>query len=156
MPQGIYFVSLVPSILGMLPDWSLLPPCKLLASSRCPHLRLGLDNLQEIHKAQSFSPVFYEEPTPPQALRILRPTFRKTLQRRTTTMATPAPKMTRFDLPGLNLPLNWVPEPKLTTCEQDGKGYIHQVDLPRAEQGDRANLFPVALNDSDLEGGCTR
>ena len=68
-------------------------------------------------------------------------------------MATPMTKMPRFDLPGLNLPLNWTPHAEFTKHELDDKYELHSTKIP--PQGEGVNLFPVALNDRDVNGGYT-
>ncbi|KAG4439283.1 hypothetical protein IFR05_005216 [Cadophora sp. M221] len=62
-------------------------------------------------------------------------------------MTTPAPEMSRFDLPGLNLPLNWTPNAKFTRYEHDNNHVMQTVE--KAAQGDGEDLFPVALNETD-------
>lgn len=56
----------------------------------------------------------------------------------------------RFDLPGLNLPLNWTPNDnysKYTIVD----GNPVKVDI--IAQGEGRNLFPTALDDAHIDGG---
>lgn len=50
----------------------------------------------------------------------------------------------RFDLPGLNLPLNWTPHEEYHRSWGENPYYF-------PSQGDGKNLFPTALDDAHLE-----
>jgi hypothetical protein len=65
-------------------------------------------------------------------------------------MATNIKEHGRFDLPGLNLPLNWTPNDKYRKYENVG-GYARKVDV--SAQGVGKNLFPTALDDANIDGG---
>lgn len=63
----------------------------------------------------------------------------------------PDPAFNRFDLPGLNLPLNFTPHEarKDFNWKDDGN---HEITLVPG-QGEGRNLFRTALNNEDREGG---
>jgi hypothetical protein len=58
----------------------------------------------------------------------------------------------RFDLPGLNLPLNWQPCEAHEATRWEGEKYI-RYSVPATGEG--KNLFPTALSDTDVESGDT-
>jgi hypothetical protein len=58
----------------------------------------------------------------------------------------------RFDLPGLNLPLNWQPCEPHQAYRWEDKNYTSYY-VPASGEG--KNLFRTALNDSDVESGYT-
>jgi hypothetical protein len=75
----------------------------------------------------------------------------------TTTKTTRQP---RFDLPGLNLPLNWTPHAKY----RKNAGYIYAAPNRVADsskmteipaQGDGKDLFQTALSNADVLDGKT-
>jgi hypothetical protein len=68
-------------------------------------------------------------------------------------MAIPPTEISRFDLPGLNLPLNWTPHAAYTYHKCDDSEVIEYIKVPA--QGEGLDLFPVALNDADVSGGYT-
>lgn len=68
-------------------------------------------------------------------------------------MPTPPTGMSRFDLPGLNLPLNWTPNEPYRKYEYDNNHNMQTIEMPA--QGHGKGLFPVALNDADISGGYT-
>ena len=60
----------------------------------------------------------------------------------------------RFQLPGLNLPLNWTPHEaytKFTHVQEGGNNRMIQTQYPA--QGEGKNLFRTALNDADCSDG---
>lgn len=60
----------------------------------------------------------------------------------------------RFQLPGLNLPLNWTPhEPysKFTYAPNSGSGHTITTNYP--VQGEGKDLFRTALNGADCSDG---
>lgn len=67
--------------------------------------------------------------------------------------ATTPVEFPRFQLPGLNLPLNWTPNAKYRKYEYDDKQVMQGIDVPA--QGDGVDLFKTALNDADVSGGYT-
>lgn len=64
------------------------------------------------------------------------------------TPAAPADSFSRFQLPGLNLPLNWVPSAP-STSTSTGTAVI----IPG--QGEGKDLFRNALNDYDVQNDHT-
>lgn len=68
----------------------------------------------------------------------------------------------RFDLPGLNLPLNWTPHEKFSKLRGHGKKLVWSPP-PTADdilvyppQGDGKDLFPTALDDGNMvDGKCS-
>lgn len=58
----------------------------------------------------------------------------------------------RFDLPGLNLPLNWQPRGSHATYHWEGPAYA-QSTAPATGEG--KDLFKTALNDADVNDGAT-
>jgi hypothetical protein len=75
----------------------------------------------------------------------------------TTTETTRQP---RFDLPGLNLPLNWTPHAKYRKNEAYRYGALNRrgdmskmTEVPA--QGDGKDLFQTALSDVDVQEGKT-
>lgn len=69
-------------------------------------------------------------------------------------MATYSKDLSRFDLPGLNLPLNWTPNEPYRKYEYDDNHNMQTIEMPA--QGHGKGLFPVALNDADMSGGYTQ
>ena len=65
---------------------------------------------------------------------------------KTVQQATTGCPQARFDLPGLNLPLNWTPHKEYTKYSQPDR-------LAFPKQGDGMDLFPMALNDQSLTDG---
>lgn len=65
---------------------------------------------------------------------------------KTVQQATTGCPQARFDLPGLNLPLNWTPHKEYTKYSQPDR-------LAFPKQGDGMDLFPTALNDQSLTDG---
>lgn len=66
----------------------------------------------------------------------------------------------RFDLPGLNLPLNWTPHAKYRKNEGYKYAALNRVgDVSRMTevpaQGDGKDLFQTALSDADVQDGKT-
>jgi hypothetical protein len=68
----------------------------------------------------------------------------------------------RFQLPGLNLPLNWTPHAKylkIDDPEYDYASFARMRKTPRtievAAQGDGKDLFRTALSDTDIQNGKT-
>jgi hypothetical protein len=60
----------------------------------------------------------------------------------------------RFQLPGLNLPLNWTPhEPYSKYTYAPNSGRSHTITTNYPVQGEGKNLFRTALNDADCSGG---
>jgi hypothetical protein len=59
----------------------------------------------------------------------------------------PIPPMSRFDLPGLNLPLNFRPHPGESRYDPVSKKLA-----PFAFKGEGQNLFRTALNSIDENG----
>lgn len=72
-------------------------------------------------------------------------------------MSTPDSKpvaFSRFQLPGLNLPINWTPHEaysKFSYPPNGGHDGMIHINLPA--QGEGKNLFRTALNDADREDG---
>jgi hypothetical protein len=65
----------------------------------------------------------------------------------------------RFQLPGLNLPLNWTPHEKYLKINEPGYDYAtfarmcktpKKIEVPA--QGDGKNLFRTALSDAVQDG----
>jgi hypothetical protein len=66
----------------------------------------------------------------------------------------------RFDLPGLNLPLNWTPHAKYLKNEAFKYASLNRAgDTSRMTevpaQGDGKDLFQTALSDADVQDGKT-
>jgi hypothetical protein len=59
-------------------------------------------------------------------------------------------RQARFDLPGLNLPLNWTPHAKHSPLDRIGD---RMAEVPA--QGDGKDLFQTALSDADVQDGKT-
>ena len=57
----------------------------------------------------------------------------------------------RFQLPGLNLPLNWTPHKPYTKHTYVPNSAMERTYYPT--QGEGQNLFRTALNDADCSGG---
>jgi hypothetical protein len=73
---------------------------------------------------------------------------------RTMASSTGSSRFSRFQLPGLNLPLNWTPhEPytKFTYAPNSGNNNMITTNYP--VQGEGKNLFRTALNDADCSDG---
>jgi hypothetical protein len=77
----------------------------------------------------------------------------------TTTETTSQP---RFQLPGLNLPLNWTPHAKYLKIDEpdyDYRTFARERKTPRKievpAQGDGKDLFRTALSDADVQDGKT-
>lgn len=64
----------------------------------------------------------------------------------------PTEKMSRFELPGFTLPLNWTPHaPHMRTKITDGEYVSEYVEA----QGEGKDLLTTALNGADRHGGYT-
>ena len=72
-------------------------------------------------------------------------------------MSAPDPKtvaFSRFQLPGLNLPINWTPHEAYSkyTYLPSGNAY-EMIHTRMPAQGEGKNLFRTALNDANCEDG---
>jgi hypothetical protein len=71
-------------------------------------------------------------------------------------------RQSRFQLPGLNLPLNWTPHSKYFKIVEPNYNYAEfsqmrkkprKIEVPA--QGDGKDLFQTALSDADVQDGKT-
>jgi hypothetical protein len=73
------------------------------------------------------------------------------------TMSAPSTKplaFSRFQLPGLNLPVNWTPHEAFTKYSYvPNSGNNEMVETKHSGQGEGKNLFRTALNDADCVDG---
>jgi len=61
-------------------------------------------------------------------------------------------QLSRFDLPGLNLPLNWVPNVPASTVVGES---VTKTSPHEFKRGEARNLLKTALNESDMTDGTT-
>lgn len=67
--------------------------------------------------------------------------------------AFPTDEPTRFQLPGLNLPLNWTPHAPYHYVKHEAGQEMKVLQVP--SQGGGKNLLRTALSDADIHGGWT-
>jgi len=62
-------------------------------------------------------------------------------------------EFSRFQLPGLNLPINWTPHERYTRTEYHSEPGMEPTVTVYPAQGEGLDLFRTALNDADVDNG---